>query len=614
MSKVTLQDITSGYNSTTKINANNTTIEDAFDNTLSRDGSSPNTMNATLDMNSKRILNLGSPAASSDAARWADVTSALAISTALPSQTGNADKAVFTDGSTLSFRKTPYTARTTAEVTASVTPTNYEYAPGNVLRYGTNTTPGTTDMTAAINNAIACAQAGHGFVYLPSGNYKVISQLTAIAGQVYMYGDGKFTSYITFAPSANGACIKLSNGASQVTHCVLRDFGVYSTDSTYTKVALDLYDISMCTVENIYIRGNGGAGPGAGAMWSGASSIGVRTNGRDQCSFNGMTIFADRPYLVAANPNTTANDCEELDHFNFHDQYLVANGNPVFEVTAGYGVQDLTFTGYQAWVGGAGGFKMNDTRAAPTVPSHGIRFANTRTEQQTDASKYAFDVLSTFPIQQLSFDNVFLGTGTHGFKVNGADHLRFSNCTTALAAGKDAVNLTAINSRATLVIEGCYWGTQTTNFTLSNFSATVISGEKSGAPDYSGPSNAVYVAVGGRPGTTVNVATVVGGYSTITYSASMTPNAALGNTHTITATNGTAFTINAPTNGVTGQRILIKIKNTSGGALGVATWNANYKMSAWTSPATGFSRSIEFEFDGASTWTQINQTGVDVPN
>lgn len=184
MSKVTLQDITSGYSSTTKINANNDTLETAFDNTLSRDGSSPNTMSATLDMNSKRILNLGSPESSSDAARWADVTSALAISTALPSQTGNANKAVFTDGSNLSFRTTPYIVQTAAESAAGVTPTNYYYEPGNVLRYGSNTTPGTTDMTTAIQAAIN----SNASVYVPAGTY-LVGQLNAASNQV-IYGDG----------------------------------------------------------------------------------------------------------------------------------------------------------------------------------------------------------------------------------------------------------------------------------------------------------------------------------------------------------------------------------------------------------------------------------------
>lgn len=54
--KVTLNSITAGY-SVTDINDNFTILANAIDNTLSLDGTSPNTMSADLDMNSKSILN-----------------------------------------------------------------------------------------------------------------------------------------------------------------------------------------------------------------------------------------------------------------------------------------------------------------------------------------------------------------------------------------------------------------------------------------------------------------------------------------------------------------------------------------------------------------------------
>lgn len=48
--------------------------------------------------------------------------------------------------------------RTAAEIAEGVTPTNYAYPPGHVYRYGTNTTPGTTDMSAAFASAaLVCA-------------------------------------------------------------------------------------------------------------------------------------------------------------------------------------------------------------------------------------------------------------------------------------------------------------------------------------------------------------------------------------------------------------------------------------------------------------------------
>lgn len=73
MPKVVLTDITSGYASTAALNANFDTIETAFDNTLSLDGSAPNTMAADLDMNSNNILNLPYPASSTEPVRLADI-------------------------------------------------------------------------------------------------------------------------------------------------------------------------------------------------------------------------------------------------------------------------------------------------------------------------------------------------------------------------------------------------------------------------------------------------------------------------------------------------------------------------------------------------------------
>lgn len=57
--KPTLTTLTSGHGSAAKHNANYTAIEDAFDNTLSLDGSTPNAMNADLDLNSNDLNNVG---------------------------------------------------------------------------------------------------------------------------------------------------------------------------------------------------------------------------------------------------------------------------------------------------------------------------------------------------------------------------------------------------------------------------------------------------------------------------------------------------------------------------------------------------------------------------
>lgn len=76
MAKLTLTDESSGFQTTAQRNANYSLIEAALENTLSRDGTSPNAMLANLDMNSKRVINLAAPEGSSDAARLIDVLNA----------------------------------------------------------------------------------------------------------------------------------------------------------------------------------------------------------------------------------------------------------------------------------------------------------------------------------------------------------------------------------------------------------------------------------------------------------------------------------------------------------------------------------------------------------
>lgn len=76
MTKITLSPVSNPQNLTslaTTINANNTTIETASDNFLSRDGTAPNSMLSSLDMNSYQILNLPAPATTNSPARLIDV-------------------------------------------------------------------------------------------------------------------------------------------------------------------------------------------------------------------------------------------------------------------------------------------------------------------------------------------------------------------------------------------------------------------------------------------------------------------------------------------------------------------------------------------------------------
>jgi hypothetical protein len=107
--------------------------------------------------------------------------------------------------------------QTGAERSAVVTPVNYGYAPGNVLRYGADPT-GVADSTAAIQGAINVMQlAGGGLVTLPNGTYKIGTAGTGLvisASNVSLVGAG--SSYISNAgtPSAAATTLTWGGGSS----------------------------------------------------------------------------------------------------------------------------------------------------------------------------------------------------------------------------------------------------------------------------------------------------------------------------------------------------------------------------------------------------------------
>lgn len=122
MAKLTLNNVTNFADNSTAVtttNANNDAIETALENTLSRDGTSPNAMNANLDMNSNRIINLAAPVSGSDAVRKTDIDSIVAAG--LPDQTGNSGEFLTTDGTAASWSSLPSTIKVSANDTTAGT-------------------------------------------------------------------------------------------------------------------------------------------------------------------------------------------------------------------------------------------------------------------------------------------------------------------------------------------------------------------------------------------------------------------------------------------------------------------------------------------------------------
>ena len=116
----------------------------------------------------------------------------------------------------------PCYTRAAAETTAGVTPTNLSYPPGDIRRYGADSS-GSADSPVALQNALNVAQA----VYFPAGLYSISAALTNGISNRRIYGDGPSAS--TLRP--HGAINAIVNTAGL--SCVQMDnFAIIANDTT----------------------------------------------------------------------------------------------------------------------------------------------------------------------------------------------------------------------------------------------------------------------------------------------------------------------------------------------------------------------------------------------
>jgi hypothetical protein len=134
--KVILDDLSSLQNETTAtnlINTNSRRLETAMEKTLSRDGTTPNTMAANIDMNSNRILNLPEPTTDTEPVRSIDVdflTAQEAVAAAVAAQEA-AETAQAAAELAETNAETAETNAETAEANAETAEANAELAEAN---------------------------------------------------------------------------------------------------------------------------------------------------------------------------------------------------------------------------------------------------------------------------------------------------------------------------------------------------------------------------------------------------------------------------------------------------------------------------------------------------
>lgn len=191
--------------------------------------------------------------------------------------------------------------RTNAEIAAAVIPVNFAYPAGHILRYGTNTTPGTTDMTAALqaaanqNNLGNSAHSGGVAIYIPQGIYKISSTVTLYAG-CKITGDGWVNQVGSFQPiggtilywTGNGTCLKI-NGVSTGNYAEslwIQGIAIWNQGGNVNNTGLQLLFAPFSIVDNCYIAGFTGSGA------PGTNGVGIEQgNSSWQCTFRNVKIY-----------------------------------------------------------------------------------------------------------------------------------------------------------------------------------------------------------------------------------------------------------------------------------------------------------------------------------
>ncbi len=140
---------------------------------------------------------------------------------------------------------------------------NHVYVPGHIYRYGTNTTPGTTDMSTAVQTAIDVCDGNGGVVRLPQDDIYCASTLTIATGRFSIIGDSQRLAKII--SGVIGASLFDITGS--VTFLHMRDFrleGNSLTGASGNGHAINFIDPGIgsgakspqqCTVERLTIDG-----------------------------------------------------------------------------------------------------------------------------------------------------------------------------------------------------------------------------------------------------------------------------------------------------------------------------------------------------------------------
>ena len=220
----------------------------------------------------------------------------------------------------------------------------------------------TTALLAAVNSV-----AGPVRVLFPNSctyNFRQTNAIRLSKAGVYLEGTGERATTLQYYPTGNGSFLQWDNGVRVMFNGGIRNLALLSTDTTFSKVMVNWYDVSGFIVSDILCSG-GSVAAGLSQLTGGGSSC-LYSHGRDGTTISKVQASAQIPIHIGMNPHWYGS----ADHYHFSDLTLIGDfvtGQPIIKVDPGVVFTNTTFDGAQEWVGGFAGFDYADTAAAHFV-------------------------------------------------------------------------------------------------------------------------------------------------------------------------------------------------------------------------------------------------------
>ncbi len=459
---------------------------------------------------------------------------------------------------------------TVAETSAAVITSSKVRLPGDIRRYGA-VSDGTTDCAAALQDAIEVSQQTTNphdpGVYVPPSQlgWHVSSGLFTVNGAPFrIYGDNAYYSTLIFDADVDALTI---TDMTQYQGVSIENVGFIQSVAS-TNRGIHFKNSSYCRMVGCIVQGfliNVHFDPATNAPQSCFS-----------CSMEDCTIVG----ALAGGVNILA--WAQTNNLTLRN--VTAGG------TAGVGVQVIDSIGF-SWFGGdceavAGAVALDFDSTASLAAGHivqGVDF------EACSCASGIIRIGHTDNVVGVSIlSNNFSNAGSSEYLVNP------ENCT----------NLTFLGNALNTGVNSGEW-IHTTGTTLTNLITD-------------GAISTDAFSVGGTlaldPLNIAKTGRLVEALIGVTYSASMTIDAALGNCFAITISDGSAFTINNPTNPRKGQTIEVWLINGAGAPHGTITWGGGFKMSgALAAIADTKNRFIRFRYNGTS-WYESFRSAADIAN